>query len=338
MKNILIVDNDPIMLYTLGGLLKSHINVLRILSAVSMRSALKILESKEVHLLITGMHMSEMDTFKLLSLFESDYPEIKAIVITHNASSMFRNNIKQMPAVIAFNQAIEISLLTKRILTELQIDFGGQLRGITITSILQMLELEELSCTLLVTAKGKVGTIYIARGKPTAAKMGWLMGKPAILQILTWQNVLIDIDYVPRDVPQEIDMSLMNLLLESGQIMDEKRSQRFNMRKHIRYDCLVGVEYNISNWNYQCYMRDISEGGAYIETEQPVRVGQQLMVSLFSPALEQSSDINGEVVRRDTKGFGVRFGELTLKQKQVIRSLIESHCAPIPEPSKLAIR
>ena len=117
-------------------------------------------------------------------------------------------------------------------------------------------------------------------------------------------------------------------------MVDEKQSQRPNQRKHSRYDCLVGVDYDISDWTYQCYMRDISEGGAYIETEQPIKVGQRLTMSLASPALERTCAIAGTVVRRDPKGIGVRFENLTLQQKQVIRSLMESRCSPISGPSQ----
>jgi hypothetical protein len=80
-------------------------------------------------------------------------------------------------------------------------------------------------------------------------------------------------------------------------------------------------------------MRDISEGGAYIETEQSVKVGQRLVMSLSSPVLERSCSINGTVVRRDPSGIGVRFDDLSLQQKQVIRSLMETRCSPITTPS-----
>jgi Tfp pilus assembly protein PilZ len=81
-------------------------------------------------------------------------------------------------------------------------------------------------------------------------------------------------------------------------------------------------------------MRDISEGGAYIETEQPIKVGQRLTMSLASPVLERTCAINGTVVRRDPKGIGVRFDNMTLQQKQVIRSLTETRCSPIAGPSQ----
>jgi CheY-like chemotaxis protein len=332
MKNILVVDNDPIMLQTFVGLLKSQSSFLQLFSAASIQSAIESLAAENIDILITGMHMSEMEDIELLSITGAEYPRVRVIVMTNNASSMFRTRIRQMDAVIHFDQALDICMLTKRIFTELQIDYGGQVRGITLSSFLQMIELERRSCALRISAKGKMGTIYIMGGKPVAAKMGLLVGKSAALHILTWENVLIDIDYALGEITQEFKTPLMNLLLESGRIVDEKQSQRPNQRKFDRYDCLVGVDYDISDWTYQCYMRDISEGGAYIETEQSIKVGQRLIMSLSSPVLESTCAISGTVVRRDPKGIGVRFDDLTLQQKQVIRSLTETRCSPISNP------
>jgi Tfp pilus assembly protein PilZ len=322
------------MLHTFVGILKSQSSFLQILSAANIQAAMQTLAANEVHILITGMHLSEMEDFELLSAVGKASPQTRVIVMTNNASSMFRTKVKQMESVIHFDQALDISMLTKRIFTELQIDYGGQIRGISLSSFLQMVELERRSCALYITAKGKVGTIFIANGKPIAAKMGLLEGKSAALHILTWENVLIDIDYAPCEIIQEIDTPLMNLLLESGRIVDEKQSNRPNQRKFDRYDCLVGVDYDISDWTYQCYMRDISEGGAYIETEQPIKVGQRLIMSLSSPVLESNCAIAGTVVRRDPMGIGVRFEDLTLRQKQVIRSLTETRCSPIANPAQ----
>jgi len=333
-KHILIVDNDSVMLSTATGLLKSTSGFLRVHTARGTQAALEIFRREKIHLVITGMHLTEMDVYELLDRLVENHPDVRIIVSTNNASAMFRAKIKQMAMVTHFDHALDIGLLRRRIFTELQIDYGGQIRGLTLASFLQMLELEERSCTLLITAKGITGTIYCHAGKPIAARMGELTGKPAVLNILTWQNVLIDIDYAPRQNAPEFDISLMNLLLESGRMLDEKQSRRQELRQHDRYDCLVGVDYDISDWTYQCYLRDISEGGAYIETEQPVQVGQKLIVSVSSPVLERSCAIHATVVRRDPHGIGVRFDTLTLQQKQVIRSLTDTLCSPIPDPSE----
>ena len=68
MKNILVVDSDPITLHILVGMLKSHSNFLNTHSAQSIQTALEILDQKKIHVLITGMHIPESDTFKLCLL------------------------------------------------------------------------------------------------------------------------------------------------------------------------------------------------------------------------------------------------------------------------------
>lgn len=334
MKTILVVDSDTILLNTVVGLLKSQSSFLDIHSAAKLKTALTTLAQQPVDIVITGMHMPEMDTYEILSIVDGRYPDTRVFVITNNASEMLRVKVRQMTSAVHFDRAVDISMLTKRLFTELQIDYGGQLRGVSLSSFLQMMELEDRSCRLHITAKGKTGTLDIRDGKVVAAKMGLLTGRPAAMHILTWENTLIDIDYAAREVDREITTPLMNLILESGRIVDEKQSQRPNQRKHNRYDCLVGVDYDISDWTYQCNMRDISEGGAYIETEHAIKVGQRLIMSLSSPVLERACAIQGTVVRRDAKGVGVSFDNLSLQQAQVIRSLMESRCSPITKPDE----
>jgi len=251
MRNILIVDYDPFTLHIFSGLLKNHSNFIQVFPAGDIPSAVELLDKHTIHILITGMHIPETDAFKL-ALLVSDDPGICTILITDHATDEIRSKIKAMSSVIHFDQILDLSMLTKRIFTELQIDYGGQFRGLSLSFLLQVIELEGRSCTLLVTAKSKSGFLYLVEGKPVAARVGKLTGKPAALEILNWQNVRIDVDYKPREVESEIDTPLITLLLESGRVMDETLSQRLNLRRHTRYDCLVGVEYRIEDARYQC--------------------------------------------------------------------------------------
>jgi len=331
MKNILIVDHDPIILQAFVGLLKSQGGFLNILSAESGKAALKIIAQNRIHIVITGLYMSEIDGFELVTLLAKQCPDIRVIVMTNNASPMFRANIKQIPTAVHFDQTMDISLLTKRIFTELHIDYGGQVRGLSMPSFLQMLELEERSCTLQINTKGKTGRLTIVNGELVAAKVGPLSGESAALQIFAWENILIDIDYSFKEVQREITKPLMALLLESGRLVDEKQSSRLNSRKHDRFECLVAVDYDISDWTHQCFLRDISMGGAYIETEQSIKIGQKIILTLSSPEFERGCVINGQVVRRDKKGIGLQFDEISLQQKKVIQALAKGSFKLLPE-------
>ena len=321
MKDILIVDQNQITLKAYVGLLKSQSGFLNVLSAKNTNEALEIISQRRIHIVITGFYLPEIDSFELVTLVAKQYPDIRIIVMTSNASEMFCAKIKQIPTAVHFDQATDIGLLTKWIFTDLNIDNGGQVRGLSLPSFLQFISQEDRNCTLQISTEGKIGLMSIINGELVAAKVGPLNGEAAALVILSWEDVIIDIDYSLTEIRREITKPLMALLLESRRLVDESSTEPTNLRKHDRFECYVAVDYEIIDWTYQCFLRDISLGGAYIETEQPVKEGQKIVLTLSHPKLESSCSIIGQVVRRDKKGIGVRFEDVGLHQMKVIQAL-----------------
>jgi CheY-like chemotaxis protein/Tfp pilus assembly protein PilZ len=321
MKNVLIVDSDPFMLDTLVGLLKSQSGFLNVVSAENGKAALDILACQPIHVVITGLRLPKIDGFELVVLLAKLHPDVRVIVMTSNASPMLRAKIKQIPTAVHFDRALDISLLTQRIFTELGISYGGQVRGVNLSSFLQMIELEGRTCMLQVRGKGRVAFLWIRKGELIAAEVGDLRGESAALMILGWEHVVIDIDYSHAEKDVEITTPLMGLMMESSRLMDEQKCLQTNQRKHDRYNLLVAVDYDISDLTYQCFLRDISLGGAYIETEQMIQIGDRISLSLSAPEIDRPTVIDCQVVRRDDKGIGVCFESLTLQQKKVIETL-----------------
>lgn len=318
MKNVLILDNDPIGRLTIGGLLKSHSGLITIRYAKNLQDAFDVIVNHAIQLIIAGPHLAEIDAFELIERLEKQHPDIRLIVMTIHAPPMLRTKIKQYPATVLFDQLEDIALLIKRIYTELNIDYGGQIRGIQLTSFLQMLELEDRTCTLHISTKGKTGQLFIQKGAPIGARIGPLSGKPAALNILTWENVAIEIDYTPFEMPPEITKNLMGLILDSGRLVDSRLRDNPNQRRNQRYNCVLAMDYDISDWTFQCVIKDLSMGGAYIETEQSIKVGQKIILTLTPPDLERGCTINATVIRNDQKGLAVNFEPLSEQQKEVV--------------------
>lgn len=322
MKNILIVDQNQILLEAYIGLLKSQSGFLNVLSAKNTKAALEIISQGRIHIVITGFYLPEIDGFELVTLVAKQYPDIRIIVMTNNASEMFYDKIKQIPTAVHFDQATDIGLLTKWIFNDLNIDYGGQVHGLSLPSFLQFISQEDRNCLLQIsTESNKIGLMSISNGELVAAKVGPLNGEAAALVILSWEDVTIDIDYSLTEIRREITKPLMALLLESRRLVDESSTEPTNLRKHDRFECYVAVDYDIIDWRYQSFLKDISLGGAYIETEQPVKEGQKIILTLTHPKLEYSCSIIGEVVRQDKKGIGVRFEDVGLHQMKVIQAL-----------------
>lgn len=324
MKNVLVVDSDPIMLRTLTGLLKSHGEFLNVFDAVNTKQAIDLLQESQIDIVISAIRLPKVDGFRLVTKLTKEYPSIKIIIMTKNANALLRVSIKRFPAAVHLDQSRDISMLTKRVFTELQIDYGGRVRGINLSSFLLMMELEKCTCTLKVTSKNMTGSLWMQDGELIAAKSKTLEGEEAAFEILAWKHVYIDIDYTPREVERQISMPLMLLILESSQHEDETQSSIKNNRAHERYDLLVALDYDVRSMARQCFLRDISLGGAYIETDHEIELGQTITLTLTSPKLKSRCSIEANIVRNDGRGLGVSFQFSSPEQQEVISAMINS--------------
>lgn len=327
MKNVLVVDSDQSMLKTLSGILRTQGGFLNVFTATNTQGAVEQQQTTPVDIVITAIRLPKVDGFRLVAKFAKDYPSVKVIVMTKDANPLMRATIRRFSSAVHLDQSHDITMLTKRVFTELQIDYGGRVRGINLSSFLQMMELEGCSCSLRVTSKESFGTLWLENGEVIAAQSKKVEGKKAALDIVSWKNVFIDIDYAPHHMERQISVPLMVLILESNQRDDEKRSRGTNNRDHERYDLLVALDYDIDKMTRQCSLRDISLSGAFIETDQELKQGEKIKLLLRAPSLQSSCSLNAIVVRREGRGVGVNFLVDDEKQQQVIQMMIDN-CIP----------
>ncbi len=324
MKNVLVVDSDEAMLQTIASLLKSPGEFINVLSAANTRQAIDLLEDTPINIVISVVHLPKVDGLRLVAKLAKDYPSIKVIIMTKGSHRLLRARIRRYPKAVHFDQSQDISMLTQRVFTELQIDYGGRVRGINLSSFLQMMELESCTCTLQVTSREQTGSLWLDNGELIAAKSQTTEGKDAAIEILTWKNVYIDIDYAPYKVERQISLPLMRLILESSQRDDENRNNSGIHRRHDRYDLLVAIDYDFKNMTRQCFLRDISFGGAYIETDQKLTMGQTITLDLTSPGTKSTCSIEAIVVRKDRRGAGVQFKSDSVGNLHVVSAMINS--------------
>lgn len=324
MKNVLIVDSDLTMLRAFTVMLKSQGGFLNIFAVTNARQAIEVLHEISIHLVITAIRLPRVDGFRLVAKVTKDYPSVKVIIMTKDAHSLLRASLRRFPTAVHLDQVQDFSMFTQRVFTELQIDYGGRVRGINLSSFLQMMELEKCTCSLRVTAKDLVGSLWVKDGDLVAAKSHVAVGKEAALDIIAWRNVFIDIDYTSYEIERQITMPLMMLIIESGRREDEVHSKIKNGRDHERYDLLAALDCDMKNMTIQCSLLDISLGGAYIETDQKVELNQNISLVLSSPLLKSTCSVDATIVRKEGRGVGIRFLMNNPEQQQMIKVMIES--------------
>ncbi len=77
-------------------------------------------------------------------------------------------------------------------------------------------------------------------------------------------------------------------------------------REHTR-KCLVPSSHAPDEWDNTFIVRDISIGGAFIETDQEFSVGHKISIDLVGSDAEQTLTLEGEVVRSNPGGIGIKF-------------------------------
>jgi hypothetical protein len=83
----------------------------------------------------------------------------------------------------------------------------------------------------------------------------------------------------------------------------EKRDQR----RQPRMPCSIITEYFINDQAHKGVMRNISLGGALIESRHELAVNQQIAQSFFFPNFEIPIRSNSKIVWVESGGFGVQF-------------------------------
>jgi CheY-like chemotaxis protein len=321
MKNLLIVETDPLFRETFTGLLKNQSRFLEVFSAGDIAESLNMIDQLKIHMVIIGHQTPEMETFKLATHLVQHYPGIRIMILANDPSPMFRVSFKSLAGVVLFERICDIRHLSKRIFTELGICYGGCINGISLSAFLQMMAQEKRSCTLQIMNKKRSGLLFFIKGELVSAKFGAMAGFSAALEMLCWKNVSIEIDFTTPGVERDIDVPIITLLMESLRLQDEQRNNAKDHRRFERFDCMMAMDYDHEDWIKHCFLWDISLGGAYIETEQPLSVGAFLVLGLPSPNMENHCKVNARVVRRDKKGMGVCFENISSEQKKVILNL-----------------
>ncbi|HFQ80123.1 MAG TPA: DUF4388 domain-containing protein [Desulfobacterales bacterium] len=101
--------------------------------------------------------------------------------------------------------------------------YQGHISGISLTSFLQLIELENKTCTLRVTSGNRRGSLYFINGELWDAQSEDECGAETAMRIISWQQVIIDIEEGCQLTVRNIDLPLGFMLIEGVKRGDEEQ-------------------------------------------------------------------------------------------------------------------
>jgi CheY-like chemotaxis protein len=224
-KKVLIVDDEKPFLLSLTDGLAAYAKDFEVLTALNGKEAVKALEANGVDLVVTDLRMPKMDGFELLAHMSSSYPDIPVIVMTAYGTPAIEERLQAMGTFHYLEKPLEFAVLADKIVDALKTGASpDRIHGISLAAFLQLLEMEHKTCTLTVISGGREGQLYFVKGELMQAAAGKVKGEEAALDIVTWDNVVIEIQYKCNIKKKSIGLPLTELLMEGFRIKDEKGS------------------------------------------------------------------------------------------------------------------
>jgi CheY-like chemotaxis protein len=195
-----------------------------VITAEGGPEAMSLLNQHPVSLLVTDLKMPKMDGFDLMGHVMEYFPDIPVIIITGYSTPEMKSMAKRGGAVSYMAKPFLIENIARKIMTTLRRESeGGTLHGVSSGIFLQLIEMEERTCTIRLSKKRnkKKGVLFFKDGELLDARYGNLQGVEAAYKIFSWDQVSIAIQNgCPRNEPK-IDEDLQAVLLEAMRRKDE---------------------------------------------------------------------------------------------------------------------
>lgn len=226
-KNILIVDDDAEILSLLAQTVKAHKDI-AVVTADTGRAALKLLKHIKIDLVILDKELDDMDGLDLLDAIYRDYNTIPMILMTWNQDDSDFKKINDQAGYRWFEKPFHMDDFLETVVEELYSGPKGVIDGISIPAFLQMIEMEEKTCTLVIKSGNNTGIMYFLKGSLLDAETGDFKGQDAAFRIINWVKAAIEIENTCRKREKNIRPTLMQILMEAAKRKDDLYEEEKN--------------------------------------------------------------------------------------------------------------
>ena len=219
-NKILLVDDDPETLSVFSAALNATAQF-DVLAAENAQVALDILDLMKIDVVVADREMPEMDGVALLSSIRQNHADILLFLMTWQSTPALERQIAGLDIGGYFEKPLDMPRILKSLQKTIHSAPRGQVDGISTPAFLQMIEMEEKTCTLQVRSDGRRGLLFFQKGRLIASETGDLQGEEAACEIINWKNAVIEIEHADRGKTAQINRPLMHILMEAARKQDE---------------------------------------------------------------------------------------------------------------------
>ena len=222
MKKVLIVDDDHGFLLSLQDMCRERVDAFQIVTAGNGKEALAVLAGQPIDLVVTDLKMPEMDGFELVSRMSRLRNSVPIIAMTAFGTPEMEDRLMNLGAFQYIEKPVDFELLLQKIKDGLAAGAKGHVSGVSLSSFLQLLELDRKTCTIMARAGARTGLLFFENGSLINAYAEPLAGLDAAFEIISWEQAEIEIYNFCQNRKRTIDAPLGFILIEGSRLSDER--------------------------------------------------------------------------------------------------------------------
>ena len=229
MKTILIIENNRDELETMLEACAAGGVEYNVLSAGNLAQALTTLSGDRVDLMVCSTSFPGYSEFAVIDELSIKFPFIPLLAIMPQQTGSSATAPVPGASVVLERPVVKETFL-EHVADLVERSSTGIVKGIPISSFLQMLENDGESCTLIVTCGPATGSLFLHAGALVGAETRTLSGEEAVYEIVAWEGVHIEIRYFNGRRDDKIAKPLISLIMEGLRLKDEEEEKRKQQR------------------------------------------------------------------------------------------------------------
>ena len=221
---VLIIDDDHIWLRLIKKKFENFSDTFTTLTALDGKQALGCLQKNMVSLVVTDMQMPKMDGLALLAKLSENYPDIPVIIMTAYSTPTSKKKVLDGGAAGYIEKPFVVEDLATKIIESLQKETeGGTLQTVPLDMFIQLIEMEQKTCTIRVFNKitQHKGILFFYKGDLMDARVKNRQGNTAAYEIFAWDKVTLSIQDECALTKKKIDGELQAILFDAMRMKDE---------------------------------------------------------------------------------------------------------------------
>ena len=222
---ILIVDDDPEVLSVFASAVNAT-GQYDVLTAENGKIALELIKFIKIHVIAVDLSIPDMDGIQFLKAIHRREPNMGLFLMTWHPASKFQNSVPDVNLGAIFEKPLEMPTVLTKIRNCLRSDPKGEVDGFSTTAFLQMIEMEEKTCTIQVRSADRFGFLFFRKGQLIAAETEERKNEDAAYDIINWKDATIEVTHTDPEKRTEINRTLMHILVEAARRQDEAEADK----------------------------------------------------------------------------------------------------------------